>query len=371
MAEEKDAFGRDAQHPYAIPLKGWWQVAQRVVTEVQRDNISIVSAGCAYYALFAIFPILTALVSLYGLLTDAATVEQQLGFLQDVLPHQAYGMLIEQTRRLVESPYSSLRWSLLLSLGLALWSTMMSTQALFAAMNIAYEQPETRPFIRFYLGVILFAVLGSVAAATVMSVIVYLPLVFNIFGPLPYFDLLLRVVRWPFLAAMLMLGLTVLYRYAPCRAPARWRWVSVGALVATVSWLIVSALFSAYVDHIANYDRTYGSLGAVIVLLVWLYLTFYVILLGAEINAELELQTELDTTAGVPKPIGQRGAFVADHIAGGPGGERRPLSPVAHDPAMAKRHFGAKFKPRKQHARLAGVAAVIGSAAYFFGRWRR
>ena len=163
--------------------------------------------------------------------------------------------------------------------------------------------------------------------------IVYVPILFAYAGYSAGFELMVRVARWPLLAFIVLILLALLYRYAPCRASAKWRWVSVGSVFATVVWLIASADFSFYVSHFANYDRIYGSLGAVVVLLFWLYLSFYIVLLGAEINAELELQTAEDTTSGTPKPMGKRGAFVADQVAQG---TKRPASAVAVDPERAK-----------------------------------
>jgi membrane protein len=162
------------------------------------------------------------------------------------------------------------------------------------------------------------------------------PLLFTYAGFSQFFELVVRIARWPLLALLVLFVLALLYRYGPCRRSAKWRWVSVGSVFATAVWLLASAGFSYYVSHFANYDRTYGSLGAVIILLFWLYLSFYIVLLGAEINSELELQTAQDTTRGKPKPMGQRGAFVADHIAGGADELRRPVSVVESDPEKAK-----------------------------------
>jgi len=142
-----------------------------------------------------------------------------------------------------------------------------------------------------------------------------------------------RALRWPLLAILVLFLLAIFYRYGPCRRVAKWRWVSVGSLFATAVWLLASAGFSLYVSNFAHYDRMYGSLGAVIILLLWLYISFYIVLLGAEINAELELQTLVDTTSGAPRPIGKRGAFVAGHVAGGPGGDKRPSRPPPEDEA--------------------------------------
>jgi membrane protein len=157
--------------------------------------------------------------------------------------------------------------------------------------------------------------------------IVYVPIWFAFAGYSHAFELFVRIVRWPFLAALVLCLLSLLYRYGPCRRAAKWHWVSMGSAFATLVWMIASAAFSYYVANFAHFDRFYGSLGAVIILLFWLYISFYIVLLGAEINAELELQTAMDTTSGPPRPLGERGAFVADHVAGGPGGETRPSRP--------------------------------------------
>jgi membrane protein len=335
MSRKSDPYGRLATTPYLIPLKGWWQVAQRVLSESSRDNLSVVSAGCAFYALFAVFPALSALIALYGLTADPATVELQFGMLSSVLPPQAYQIVIEQIRRIGETSNQSLGWGLVLSVGIALWSVSNLTQAMFAALNIAYEEPERRSLVRFYLSAFTFAILGIFSGVLMLLAIVYVPILFAYAGYSHTFELVVRIARWPLLALVVLIFLALLYRYGPCRRSAQWRWVTVGSVFATALWLAVSAGFSFYVSHFANYDRTYGSLGAVVVLLIWLYLSFYIVLLGAEVNAELELQTSKDTTHGAPKPMGERGAFVADHVAHG---TKRPVSAVATDPEKAKPH---------------------------------
>ena len=338
MTHKPDPYGRGATRPDHIPLKGWWQVAERVWLASSRDNLSVVSAGCAFYALFAVFPALSALIALYGLTADPASVEQQFGALSSVLPPQAYQMVIDQIGRLAETSSQSLGWGLAVSLGIALWSVSNLTQAMFAALNIAYEEPERRRLLRFYLSAFTFAILGILSGAAMLLAIVYVPILFAYAGYSDGFETTVRVARWPLLALIVLTLLALLYRYGPCRRSAKWPWVTAGSVFATVLWLIASAGFSFYVSHFANYDRIYGSLGAVVVLLFWLYLSFYIVLLGAEINAELELQTAKDTTSGEPQPMGQRGAFVADHVAGGRGGAKRPVSEVAAAPDKAKPH---------------------------------
>jgi membrane protein len=282
---------------------------------------------CAFFALFAIFPALSALISLYGLTADPATVEQQFAMLGSVLPTQAYDIVTEQIHRISTAPGRTLSWSLAVSLSLALWSANAGTQAMLAALNIAYEEPERRSLFQYYLNAFTFTIIGILGGVVMLLAILYVPILFAFTGYSGTFDLVVVVARWPFLALFVLCMLALLYRYGPCRRSAKWHWVSVGSLFAMAVWLIASAAFSLYVSNFARYDRIYGSLGAVIILLFWLYLSFYIVLLDAEINAELELQTAKDTTVGKTRPMGERGAFVADHVAGGPDGDRRPVRP--------------------------------------------
>jgi membrane protein len=307
-----------------------------VWSESARDNLSVVAAGCAFYALFAIFPTLSALISLYALTTDPTDVEQHFSIFSSLLPGEAFDILIEQIRRIAETSGQTLGWGLVLSLGVALWSAIAGTQAMIAALNIAYEEAERRSLFRYYLSAFTFTVIGIISGLVMLFAIAYVPILFASVGFSSLFETLVRVGRWPLLALLILGLLALLYRYGPCRRNAKWHWVTVGSLFATAVWLLASAGFSLYVSNFANYDKTYGSLGAVIVLLLWLYISFFIVLLGAEINAELELQTAKDTTVGRPKPMGERGAFVADHVAGGPQGDKRPVSPVTRDPSAAK-----------------------------------
>lgn len=336
MKRKPDPYGRDARRPYHIPLKGWRQVAERVWSESGRDNLSVVAAGCAFFALLAIFPVLSALVSLYGLTADPNTVDQNFGALRSVLPPQAGDVVMAQIQRIAASSSGRLGWSLAVSLGIALWSGLACTQAMMAALNIAYEEPEARSLFRYYLSAFTFTVIGIAGGVVMLLAILYVPIWFAFAGYSHAFEVAVSIGRWPFLALFVLLILSLLYRYGPCRRAAKWHWVSMGSIFATVAWLIASAGFSLYVSHFANYDRVYGSLGAVVILLFWLYMSFYIVLIGAEINAELELQTAHDTTSGASRPIGSRGAFVADHVAGGPEGHKRPVRHVAHDPAAAR-----------------------------------
>jgi membrane protein len=337
MSSKPDAYGRDATSPLSVPLKGWRQVVERTWTESGRHNLSVIAAGCAFYALFAIFPALAALVTLFGLTTNPTTsIDAQFEVLGLVLPPAAFDMVVEQTQRIVAASNHTLGLSLVISIGLALWSLTFLTQAVFSALNVAYEEPERRSVLRFYLSTFLFAVAGVFGGSVTLLAVVYVPIAFAYAGYTTDFTHFISVARWPLLAFIVLVLLCSLYRYGPCRNDAKWRWVAPGAVLATAVWLAASAGFSYYVSNFANYDKIYGSLGAVIVLLFWLYITFYILLLGAEINAELELQTEVDTTVGPAKPMGSRGAFVADHVAGGPHNRKRPAGPVTADPSAAK-----------------------------------
>lgn len=345
VIRKRDPYGRYAKTPLQIPWRGWVQIAQRVWREAGRDNLSVISAGCAFYALFAIFPALSALVSLYGLLASPANVEQHFHFLNSVLPEQAYAIVQQQIVRVAAASSGSLGGSLALSLGLAFWSTNAAGQAMFAALNIAYEEPERRSLLHYYFSASMFAMTAILGGFFMLLAIVYVPSWFALLGFKVPFENLVRLSRWPFLAFMALILLSLLYRFGPCRRPAKWHWVSIGSVFATVCWLLASVAFSLYVTNFAQYDKIYGSLGAVIVLLLWLFISFFIVLVGAEINSELELQTAEDTTTGGPKPLGTRGAFVADHLAGGPTNAQRPYNP--HAVTLLPRHHAPDDEIRR------------------------
>jgi membrane protein len=296
MNRKPDPLGRDATRAYHIPLKGWWQILKDVLSKAASDNLSVVSAGCAFYALFAIFPALTAAITLYGLTADPDTVERQFSMLKVVLPPQGYEIVIEQIRRIVETSGQTLGWGFGVSLAIALWSANLGTQAMFSALNIAYGEPERRSLLRFYLSAIGYTILGILGGVAMLFAIVYVPVLFADAGHPQAFETITRIVRWPAFALLTLFLLALIYRFGPSRASPQWRWISVGSVFATLVWLLASVGFSYYVSNVANYDRMYGSLGAVIVLLFWLYISFYIVLLGAEINAALEKHALQETT---------------------------------------------------------------------------
>lgn len=311
----EDDRGRTAERPSEIPARGWREVLRRVWDESARDNADIVSAGAAFYAFLAIPPMLAAVLSIYGLVVDPERVSEQLAELSQVLPAQAQEIVGEQLRQVASSSGTALGLSFVISLVLSLWGSMKATKALMTACNVAYDEEERRGFLRLN-GVALMLTLGTILFLGVsLALVAIVPAVVSIVGLAGVARAAIEVARWGALALLVLGSLALLYRFAPSRRRARWRWVTWGSALATGAWIAVSALFSVYVANFGSYDETYGSLGAIVVLLFWLYLTAYVIMLGAELNAELEHQTARDTTRGPERPMGARGAYVADTVA--------------------------------------------------------
>ena len=308
-------LGRMANHPASIPWAGWKQVLRRTVNEVITDRVSLSAAGCAFYATLALFPAISMLVSIYGLVFDPATVEPQLATLRDLLPPSAFELISNRVHQLVSKPGGALTFSLVISTVLALWSSATGTKAILGALNLAYEERERRNFIRYQLTAFGITLGGIVAAVIGLSALVLLPVITKFLYLSAYAAWLTRVASLLALMAFVPLALSLLYRFGPSRRHASWRWITPGSAIATVIWVLASVLFSAYVEHVASYDATYGPLGAVIGIMMWFYVTAFVVLFGAELNAELELQTICDSTEGGPRPIGARGAYVADHVA--------------------------------------------------------
>ncbi len=313
-AQLSEGRGRQAARPSQIPARGWRDIALRVWGEIGRDNIALIAAGVAFYSMLAIFPAIAALISIYGLVADPTVVQNQITAMREVMPEQGFEIIEQQLVRLASAPPSGLSLGLVVGLSIALWSTMSGVKGFITALNVAYEEGEKRGF--FALNALAFALtLGAILFIILaLSMVVVLPAVLGFIGLGGWADTLIRLARWPVLALMVMAGLAVLYRYGPSREQAQWRWVSWGAVIATVLWLVGSIVFSWYVSNLADYNATYGSVGAVVILLMWLYLSAFAVLLGAEINSEMEHQTGEDTTTGRPEPIGDRRALMADTI---------------------------------------------------------
>lgn len=313
--------GRQAAKPRQIPQSGWKDIFFRTKDEVGRDNLSIVAGGVAFFMLLAIFPGIGAMVAIYGLVADPVQIQEQIAALSGILPQQAMSILQDQLSRLAEGAGGALGLGALFGILLALWSAAKGMKALITGLNIVYDETDERGFIKLNaiaLGLTLAAILFAIVA---IGFIVVFPAVLGFLGLSEVARVLTGVLRWPLLAIFGMIALALLYRYAPDRDEPQFRWVSWGAAAAIVLWLAASLLFSFYVKNFGSYNETYGSIGAVIILLMWFYITAFTVLLGAELNAEMEHQTAHDTTRGRPLAMGKRGAHVADTL-----GERRAVA---------------------------------------------
>jgi membrane protein len=308
--------GREADAPLEMPRAGWRDVLLRLKDAIREDRITLIAAGVAFYAMLALFPAMIVVVSVYGLVMDPEEIAVQVRTL-GVLPGDVRSILTGQLDALARAPSGRLSLSLAFGVLVALLSASAGMKALVTGVNAAYSEAETRGFVRLRGLAFVLTLGGSLVTVVALAVIVALPVAARrLPGPA---GLLVSVVRWPLLAAVLVVGLAVLYRVAPSRKDARWQWLSWGSGAATVLLLVGSMLCSLYAGYAPAQNKTYGAFFGVIVLLFWLFLSAFAVLLGAELNAELELQTRRDTTVGPPRPLGERGAYVADHVAGSPG----------------------------------------------------
>jgi membrane protein len=310
----RDDRGRDARRPSDIPKRGWKDVLVRVKEEVKQDHVAIISAGVAFFGVLAIFPALLAIISIYGLVTSPQEAARQIHEALGFLPDDATALINQQVTKIAGSQNSTLSTGAIVGLLAALWSASSGMKALNEGMNVAYDEPETRGFLKKRGIAILMTLGGLVVVILALIGIVGVPaLVANLNWATPL-EIVLSVATILIVAALFVVALAVVYRIGPNRDNPEWRWVSWGAVIATILWLIGSAAFSFYVDNFGTYNETYGSVAGVIVLLLWLFLSAFMVMLGAEINAELEHQTAKDSTEGQDRPLGQRGAEMADTV---------------------------------------------------------
>ncbi len=312
--KEKKERGRSAAVPRQIPTIGWRDILLRVKDQISSDNVSIVAAGVAFYCILALFPALAAVVSIYGLVTSPQEVQQQIKSISDFLPQEAQTVIHEQLLSISTSTESALSFGAIAGLLIAIWSASKAMSALITSLNIAYNEEETRGFLKITGLAILLTIIGIIFLILTLFLITLLPTVLRIFGFGELAQTGLSLARWPLLAVVVMVGLAFLYRYAPCRNPPKWQWVSWGAGIATILWVIGSLGFAIYANDYGNYNQTYGSLGAAVILLMWFWLTAFIVMVGAEVNSEMERQTKKDTTVGEPQPMGQREAYAADSL---------------------------------------------------------
>jgi membrane protein len=308
--------GRRAERPQQIPPKGWKEIALRLKTEIKQDQVPLLAAGVAFYALLSLFPAIIAAVSIYGLVADPTTVRDQLAKLTQTLSPETAKLVGEQLRQVTAGAGGALGLATVLGILIALWSASSGMKALVTGVNMAYDETEGRKFLKLR-GLALLLTLGAmVLMGVALGLIVAFPALTNDWPTLLRWTA--SVLRWLLLAALLIVGLAVLYRYAPDRDQPKWSWVSWGSGIATLLWVLASIGFSIYATFFGNYNKTYGALAGVIILMFWLFLTALVVLVGAELNTEMELQTAKDTTAGPERPLGERQAHAADHVAAAP-----------------------------------------------------
>ena len=306
--------GRGAEAPGDVPLRGWKDVAVRVKTQMKKDDVPLLAAGVAFFALLALVPTLVALVSVYGLVADPADIQRNIDDVLSAAPTEVRELVSSQLESIVESEPSGLRLGAIVGLLVALWSASSGVKHLIGAINLAYDEEEGRGFFKLR-GLALAMTLGGILLlAVAVAVLVVLPNSLDDGGSTGAARTTLLVIRWPIFALLALAALAVVYRWAPDRDSPKWRWASAGAVFATVVWVIASIGFSIYTANFGNYNETYGALGAIVVVMLWLFITAYVIIAGAELNAELERQTAVDSTTGPSRPLGDRDAHAADTL---------------------------------------------------------
>jgi membrane protein len=306
--------GREATKPVQIPRNAWWQITKRVWVELSRDRVSIIAAGVAFYLMLAMVPTIGSVIAVYSMVSDPADVSEQLENLSGLVPPDGLALIDKELNQLVNREAVA-GWGLAISLAITLWGASKAMDAMITALNIAYGEPDSRNFVQrklVGLGLTLTAVLFFVF---VILLIAGLPALLAATGLDSETENILFFLRWPALLFAALVGMAILYRYGPARENARWQWISTGSVIAAMIWVLASAALTWYAANFGDFSKSYGSLGAVILLLLWFYLSGFIVILGAEINAATELQTATDTSTGSPLPMGKRGAFVADHVA--------------------------------------------------------
>ncbi|WPZ22957.1 YihY/virulence factor BrkB family protein [Sulfitobacter faviae] len=308
------ARGRKAETPMEIPAPGWKDILLRVKDEIAADHVSLVAAGVAFYALLAIFPAVTALMALAGLVMEPAQVTAQLESLTNLIPEEAANIILGQAVAVTGSEETGLGWAFLIGLALALYSASKGVGSLMEGLNVAYDEDETRGFVSkliWTLGLTLMLIgvllLGLAATLAVPAVVAFLALP-------DWVETLLTYGSWVLLAALTALALAVLYRYGPARDDAEWKWLTPGSIIACILWIVASIGFSIYVSNFGSYNESFGSMAGAIILLMWLWISAFIVLLGAEFNSEMEAQTRKDSTTGPDEPMGQRDAVKADKL---------------------------------------------------------
>lgn len=303
----------EADAPWRFSFKDWLPVLKQTFTEIEKDNVAVIAAGVAFFSLLAVFPLITACLSIFGYFADPGAVEQQLSAISSVLPKEAWEILDAQISAVVSAPERGLGLGILFGLALALYSAGSGIRAMMRAMNVAYGEREKRGFIQFYGLAIGLTVSVTLFMFAALAVIIGVPALLKFIRLEGAAHWLAQYMPWIILMSLFCFATLTLYRIGPSRRQAKIRWLIPGVLFSAFAWIGMSALFSMFVTEFSSYNKTYGSLSAVIILLIWFWLTAFVVIIGAELNAELERHTCVDTTRGPKRPLGKRGAAMADY----------------------------------------------------------
>jgi membrane protein len=305
------------ESPLSFPRAAWWAIAKRVYVMTGFHNLSLLAAGVAFFAFLAFVPLIASTVLIYGLVGDPQTVAKSVDLLQGIAPPEVLTILQEQLLAIVTSSKTAQGFGLLIAIFFALYGAMRAATAMIAALNIIYEEHETRNLIRttlvaaaITLGMVAVAMVGTIAISVFAYVTNFLSYWLGSIG-----TLLVQIATWLCAGALISFTFAIFFRFAPDRRAAKWRWLSVGSILATLLWVAITFGFAFYVANLTNYNATYGSLATVVIFLMWLFLSAYAVLIGAEINSEMERQTMTDSTVGPDRPIGMRGAVMADTLA--------------------------------------------------------
>jgi membrane protein len=314
-ATSQSGYSQHPASPFQIPWAGWKEILSRTYVRTNEDHLLAIAAGVVFFGLLAIFPAITALVSFYGLFANPSTIGANLQTLALMLPEGSFQIVQDQIARVLAKGNTELGATFLFGLALAIWSANAGVKALIEALNIAYKEPEKRSFLRLNMISLTFALGGIVALLLMVGAVVAFPLLLNHLGLGPESKLIISLARWPLLFLILWAALGLLYRFGPSREQPRWEWLNVGTLAAVFLWIVGSSLLSWYLSDFANYTATYGSLGAAIGLMMWMWMSAIIVMWGAELNSEIERQMGLATAAERPEPLGNSDPAMADTVA--------------------------------------------------------
>lgn len=306
--------GRQAASPLQIPRAGWKDIMWRVYAGISKHRVLAIAAGVVFYSLLALFPAITAGVSVYAMFANAQTLADNMARLSSFMPGGAIDIVSQQIKRISAHGGEALTVGFIAGLVVALWSANAGMKAIFDALNVIYDEAEHRSFIKLNLVSMAFTIASIGLMLVMVASIVIVPLVLAQIGFANIGSVVVKYGRWPVMFIVGIFALAILYRFGPSRAFARWRWLSLGSILASAGWIVMSIAFSWYVANFGSYNATYGSLGAAVGMMMWMWLSIIVVLIGAELNAEMEHQTARDSTTGAPLPLGERGAVMADTV---------------------------------------------------------